>query len=46
MIVGILSREYMKERTLAPKSIYGFPEKKKGFDITIDEIIELSREKK
>ena len=45
MIVGILSREYMKERTLAPKSIYGFPEKKKGFDITIDEIIELSREK-
>ncbi|MDY1591212.1 MAG: ribosome rescue protein RqcH [Methanofastidiosum sp.] len=44
MIVGILSREYMKDRTLAPKSVYVFPEKKKGFDIGIDEIIELSRE--
>jgi len=44
MIVGILSREYMKDRTLAPKSIYVFPEKKKGFDIGIDEIIELSKE--
>ena len=45
MIVGILSREYMKDRTLAPKSIYVFPEKKKGFDISIEEIIELSKEK-
>ena len=44
MIVGILSREYMKDRTLAPKSIYVFPEKKKGFDLSIDEIIELSKE--
>ena len=44
MIVGILSREYMKDRTLAPKSIYVFPEKKKGFDMGIDEIIELSKE--
>jgi len=43
-IVGILSREYMKDRTLAPKSIYVFPEKKKGFDLSIDEIIELSKE--
>ncbi len=45
MIIGILSREYMKDRTLAPKSIYTFPEKKKGFDLSIDEIIELSKEK-
>jgi len=44
VIVGILSREYMKDRTLAPKSIYVFPEKKKGFDLSIDEIIELSKE--
>ena len=44
MIVGILSREYMKDRTLAPKSVYVFPEKKKGFDLSIDEIIELSKE--
>jgi len=45
MIIGILSREYMKDRTLAPKSLYTFPEKKKGFDLSIDEIIELSKEK-
>ncbi|KYC51780.1 MAG: hypothetical protein AMQ22_01174 [Candidatus Methanofastidiosum methylothiophilum] len=44
VIVGILSREYMKDRTLAPKSVYEFPEKKKGFDLSIDEIIELSKE--
>ncbi len=45
VIVGILSREYMKDRTLAPKSAYVFPEKKKGFDLGIEEIIELSKEK-
>ena len=45
VIVGILSREYMKDRTLAPKSAYAFPEKKKGFDLSIEEIIELSKEK-
>lgn len=45
VIIGILSREYMKDRTLAPKSVYAFPEKKKGFDLSIDEIIELSKEK-
>ena len=45
VIVGILSREYMKDRTLAPKSAYVFPEKKKGFDLSIEEIIELSKEK-
>ncbi|KYC46082.1 MAG: hypothetical protein APG12_00412 [Candidatus Methanofastidiosum methylothiophilum] len=45
IIIGILSREYMKDRTLAPKSVYAFPEKKRGFDISADEIIELSREK-
>ncbi|MCC7572412.1 MAG: NFACT family protein [Candidatus Methanofastidiosum sp.] len=45
VIVGILSREYMKDRTLAPKSAYIFPEKKKGFDLSVEEIIELSKEK-
>jgi len=43
VIVGIQSREYMKDRTLAPKSVYAFPEKKKSFDITASELIELSK---
>ncbi|HQQ48884.1 MAG TPA: NFACT family protein, partial [Methanofastidiosum sp.] len=43
VIVGIQSREYMKDRTLAPKSVYAFPEKKKSFDITAPELIELSK---
>ncbi len=45
VIVGILSREYMKDRTLAPKSVYMLPEKKKGFDLSLEEIIDLSKEK-
>ncbi len=43
VIVGIQSREYMKDRTLAPKSVYAFPEKKKSLDITAPELIELSK---
>ncbi|NMC76830.1 MAG: fibronectin-binding domain-containing protein [Candidatus Methanofastidiosa archaeon] len=44
VIVGIQSREYMKERTLAPKSVYVFPEKKKSFDLTTEELIEISKD--
>jgi len=44
IIVGIQSREYMKDRTLAPKSVYVFPEKKKSFDIGLEELIELSKD--
>lgn len=44
IIVGIQSREYMKDRTLAPKSVYVFPEKKKSFGIGLEELIELSKD--